>query len=81
MISYQFFPLTHNSAANARRIPAVMSHPAFKANPWATIREHAANTLAVAEDVKAVQERKIAEAKRVEQREQVAIPSGMVGIE
>ncbi|KAL7422495.1 hypothetical protein Q5752_003143 [Cryptotrichosporon argae] len=32
-------------ASNAKRIPAVMKHPAFAANPWATIRLHASNTL------------------------------------
>ncbi|ODN85461.1 hypothetical protein L198_07542 [Cryptococcus wingfieldii CBS 7118] len=31
---------------SAKRIPAVMGHPAFKQNPWAAIREHAGNTLA-----------------------------------
>ncbi|WVO14398.1 hypothetical protein L204_102031 [Cryptococcus depauperatus] len=30
----------------AKRIPAVMQHPTFQQNPWATIREHAGNTLA-----------------------------------
>lgn len=33
------------SALEAKRIPAVMEHPVFKANPWATIRLHASNTL------------------------------------
>ena len=33
------------SALEAKRIPAVMEHPAFKTNPWATIRLHASNTL------------------------------------
>lgn len=35
-----------------------MAHPAFKANPWATIREHAGNSLAVAPEVEAVAQRK-----------------------
>jgi hypothetical protein len=58
-----------------------MSHPAFKASPWATIREHATNTLAAAEGAKSVQDRKAAEERRVENRDRVAIPDGMVGIE
>jgi hypothetical protein len=58
-----------------------MSHPAFKTNPWATIREHAANTLATAEGVKDVRDRKVAQATRIEKREQVALPNSMVGIE
>lgn len=48
--------LTSSSAA-AVRIPAVMQHPSFRANPWATIREHAGNTLAAAESVKDMEER------------------------
>ncbi|WVW85479.1 hypothetical protein I302_107517 [Kwoniella bestiolae CBS 10118] len=31
---------------SSKRIPAVLSHPAYKANPWATIREHVGNTIA-----------------------------------
>ncbi|WVR09744.1 hypothetical protein IAU60_006820 [Kwoniella sp. DSM 27419] len=30
----------------AKRIPAVMAHPAYKTNPWAAIREHVGNTVA-----------------------------------
>ncbi|WWC90496.1 uncharacterized protein L201_005432 [Kwoniella dendrophila CBS 6074] len=30
----------------SQRIPAVISHPAYKTNPWATIREHVGNTIA-----------------------------------
>ncbi|WVF67543.1 hypothetical protein IAT40_002299 [Kwoniella sp. CBS 6097] len=30
----------------AKRMPAVMAHPAYKSNPWAAIREHAGNTIA-----------------------------------
>ncbi|EJT48909.1 hypothetical protein A1Q1_02004 [Trichosporon asahii var. asahii CBS 2479] len=44
-------------SAAAVRIPAVMQHPSFRANPWATIREHAGNTLAAAESVKDMEER------------------------
>ncbi|KAK8854668.1 hypothetical protein IAR55_003407 [Kwoniella newhampshirensis] len=33
----------------AKRIPAVMGHPAYKQNPWAAIREHVGNTVAVKE--------------------------------
>ncbi|WWD19187.1 hypothetical protein CI109_103645 [Kwoniella shandongensis] len=33
----------------AKRIPAVMVHPAYKQNPWAAIREHVGNTVAVKE--------------------------------
>ncbi|WVQ81840.1 hypothetical protein IAT38_003967 [Cryptococcus sp. DSM 104549] len=32
---------------SAKRIPAVMAHPAYKQNPWAAIREHVGNTVAV----------------------------------
>lgn len=34
------------SALEAKRIPAVMKHPAYKDNPWATIRLHASNSIA-----------------------------------
>nr|XP_018261616.1 uncharacterized protein I303_06056 [Kwoniella dejecticola CBS 10117]OBR83774.1 hypothetical protein I303_06056 [Kwoniella dejecticola CBS 10117] len=30
----------------SKRIPAVLSHPAYKSNPWAAIREHAGNSIA-----------------------------------
>ncbi|WVQ68401.1 uncharacterized protein L199_006609 [Kwoniella botswanensis] len=33
----------------SKRIPAVLSHPAYKSNPWAAIREHVGNTI-VAKD-------------------------------
>lgn len=34
-----------------------MQHPSFRANPWATIREHAANSLAQADAVKDLEEK------------------------
>lgn len=34
-----------------------MQHPSFRANPWATIREHAGNTLAAADSVKGLEAR------------------------
>ncbi|WRT68537.1 uncharacterized protein IL334_005514 [Kwoniella shivajii] len=30
----------------SKRIPAVLSHPAYQSNPWAAIREHVGNTVA-----------------------------------
>ncbi|WVQ95084.1 hypothetical protein IAU59_002178 [Kwoniella sp. CBS 9459] len=33
----------------AKRMPAVMAHPAYKSNPWAAIREHVGNTIATKE--------------------------------
>lgn len=32
-------------AIEAARIPAILQHPAYKADPWATIRLHASNSL------------------------------------
>lgn len=72
-----FQALADISATNAKRIPAVMSHPAFKANPWATIREHANNTLAAADGVKSVQDRKAEEERKVRERERIAL-GGMI---
>lgn len=57
-----------------------MAHPAFKANPWATIREHAANSLAESEAVKDVAERKRAAVARQE-RDKVRLPKGMQGMD
>lgn len=57
-----------------------MAHPAFKANPWATIREHAANSLAEADEVKDVAERKKAKAAQQE-RDKVRLPASMQGME
>jgi hypothetical protein len=68
------------SSTNAQRIPAVMAHPAFKANPWATIREHASNSLAEAEAVKNVADRKKAKAAQQE-RDKVRVPASMQGME
>lgn len=31
--------------AEAVRTPQILAHPAFRANPWATIRQHAGNSL------------------------------------
>ncbi|GMK56185.1 hypothetical protein CspeluHIS016_0300250 [Cutaneotrichosporon spelunceum] len=67
-------------STNAQRIPAVMAHPAFKANPWATIREHAANSLAEAQAVKDVADRKKATAAQLE-RDKVRLPASMQGME
>lgn len=68
------------SARNAQRIPAVMQHPAFKANPWATIREHANNSLATAEAAQSIAERKAAdESRKVKAAENLA--AAMSGIE
>ncbi|KLT41388.1 hypothetical protein CC85DRAFT_286565 [Cutaneotrichosporon oleaginosum] len=67
-------------SSNAQRIPAVMAHPAFKANPWATIREHAANSLAEAEAVKDVAERKKAKATQQELNK-VRVPASLQGME
>ncbi|BEJ11622.1 hypothetical protein CspHIS471_0200820 [Cutaneotrichosporon sp. HIS471] len=67
-------------SANAQRIPAVMAHPAFKANPWATIREHASNSLAEAQAVKNVADRKKATAAQQE-RDKVRVPASMKGME
>lgn len=33
------------SQAEALRTPQILAHPSFKANPWATIRQHAGNSL------------------------------------
>ncbi|KAK1927268.1 hypothetical protein DB88DRAFT_477422 [Papiliotrema laurentii] len=33
-------------ALEAKRIPAIVQHPAYKASPWSTIRLHASNSLA-----------------------------------
>ncbi len=30
----------------AKRIPAIMHHPEYKKDPWATIRLHASNSIA-----------------------------------
>jgi hypothetical protein len=57
-----------------------MQHPAFKANPWATIREHAANSLATSEAVTSVAERKAAaETAKSKAAENLAV--AMSGIE
>ena len=36
-------------ALEARRIPAIVRHPEFKKDPWATIRVHAGNSVAAKE--------------------------------
>lgn len=74
------WPCADTSSTNAQRMPAVMAHPAFKANPWATIREHAANSLAEAEAVKDVSERKRA-AVANQESDKVRLPKGMQGME
>jgi uncharacterized protein YlzI (FlbEa/FlbD family) len=43
---------TDGSSEEAKRRDAVMNHVQFKSNPWATIRMHAGNSLAVKEGVK-----------------------------
>jgi hypothetical protein len=40
------------------RLPAILKHPSFAANPWATIREHATNSVAQQETPKPVQKAK-----------------------
>lgn len=53
----------------------VMAHAAFKANPFATIREHAANSIAKSEEATAVVERKKQE--KHEAMPKVRIPAGL----
>ncbi|TXT15939.1 hypothetical protein VHUM_00442 [Vanrija humicola] len=70
--------------AAAQRIPAVMAHPSFKAAPWATIREHAANSLAAAEaSTSLAQRRGTSGAAKAEKAAAYAAGAGggMVGIE
>jgi len=45
------------SALESKRIPAVMKHPAFQQNAWATIRMHAANSIVMTDKAKAGQPR------------------------
>ncbi|WOO76714.1 uncharacterized protein LOC62_01G000337 [Vanrija pseudolonga] len=71
-------------SAAAQRIPAVMAHPSFKASPWATIREHAANSLAAAEASTSLAQRKdTSGAARAQKAAAYAASSGgaMVGVE
>lgn len=44
--------------ASQARLPAILKHPSFAANPWATIREHATNSVAQQEAPAPVQKKK-----------------------